>query len=361
MSAPTPPMPALVDTLRLAHFAMMDRLRRAQGNALDALGLGPRECAFRLISSGPHWRLRAYGGPAAAPSVIMVPAPIKRPYIWDLTPSVSAVRYCLDHGFRVYMLEWMPPEVDGHADLNGYAGHAIGACVATALEHANGAVPFLMGHSLGGTLAAIYCALEPQSAKGLVLLGAPLCFEEASSGFRDAIVSMVPTDLSEKDVVAGSLLSQVSAAASPHAFLWSRWMDAALSLSDLDAMEMHARIERWTLDEVALSGKLVSEVVRWLYRENRFYRGTLPILARTVGPASMRVPTLAIVNTADEVAPLASVVPFINKMPLKDTRIIEYSGEAGVGLQHLSILTGRQAYARIWPEIIAWLKRPQPN
>lgn len=360
MNAQTPPMPALVDALRLAHFAMMDGFRRAQGNVLDALGLGPQECAFQLVSSGPHWRLRAYGGPEAAPSLIMVPAPIKRPYIWDLTPSVSAVRYCLHHGFRVYLLEWLPPEDDEHADLDACAGRAVGACVATASEHANGA-PFLIGHSLGGTLAAIYCALEPQSVKGLVLLGAPLCFDEASSGFRDAVVSMVPTDLSEQDVVAGSLLSQVSAAAAPHAFLWSRWMDAALSLSDLAAIEMHARIERWTLDEVALSGKLVSQIVRWLYRENRFYLGTLSVLARTVGPASMPVPTLAVVNTADEVAPLASVVPFINKMSIEDTRIVAYPGEVGVGLQHLSTLIGRQTYARIWPEIIAWLKRSQPN
>lgn len=361
MNAQMPRMPALIEALRLAHFAMIDRLRRAQGNALDALGLGPRECAFELVSSGPRWRLRAYGGPEGAPPLIMVPAPIKRPYIWDLTPSVSAVRYCLDHGFRVYLLEWTPPEGHGHADLDAYAGHAVGACVAAASKDANGAVPFLMGHSLGGTLAAIYCALEPQSVKGLVLLGAPLCFEEASSGFRDAVVCMVPTDLSEKDVVAGSLLSQISAAASPHAFLWSRWMDAALSLSDLGTMEMHARVERWTLDEVALSGKLVSEVVQWLYHENRFYHGTLSVLARTVGPASMRVPTLAIVNAADEMAPSASVVPFINKMSIKDTRIIEYPGEVGVGLQHLGILAGRQAYARIWPEIIAWLKGPQRN
>ena len=138
MTAQAQPMPALVDALRLAHFAMMDRLRRAQGDALDALGLGPRECAFKLVCSGPHWRLRAYGGPDAAPPLVMVPAPIKRPYIWDLTPSVSAVRYCLTHGFRVYLLEWMPPEADGGADLEAYAGRAIGACVATVSKQAGG-------------------------------------------------------------------------------------------------------------------------------------------------------------------------------------------------------------------------------
>ena len=36
-------------------------------------------------------------------------------------------------------------------------------------------------------------------------------------------------------------------------------------------------------------------------------------------------------------------------------RITEYPGEAGVGLQHLAILVGRQAHATVWPDIISWL------
>jgi polyhydroxyalkanoate synthase len=43
-------------------------------------------------------------------------------------------------------------------------------------------------------------------------------------------------------------------------------------------------------------------------------------------------------------------------MPVTDARIIKYPGETGVGLQHLGVLVGRQAHARVWPEIIAWLK-----
>src|SRR5215470_5697865 len=156
MTAQTLSIPAIVNELFMARFAMTDKLRRAQGDALDALGLGPRECAFQLISLGPYWRLRAYGGPEDGPLLLMVPAPIKRPYIWDLTPSVSAVRYCLHQGFRVYLLEWMPPSYDGSAGLDAYVGRAIAACVATISNQANGALPFLMGHSLGGTLATVY-------------------------------------------------------------------------------------------------------------------------------------------------------------------------------------------------------------
>jgi polyhydroxyalkanoate synthase len=78
-------------------------------------------------------------------------------------------------------------------------------------------------------------------------------------------------------------------------------MDAALSLTDHHALEIHARIERWALDEVALPGKLVHQIVEWLYRENRFCRGALQIGDRLVGPSSLSAPTLAIINMADEV------------------------------------------------------------
>jgi polyhydroxyalkanoate synthase len=351
---------AVVNSMLLAHFDLTDKFRQAQGRALDALGLGPQECAFRLISSGPCWRLRAYGGPEGAPALLMVPAPIKRPYIWDLTPATSAVRCCLHHDFRVHLLEWMPPSAGGSADgsagLDAYGGRAIASCVEAISNQPNGTPLFLLGHSLGGTLAAVYCAMEPRSVRGLIVLGAPLCFDQASSRFRNALVALVPGEFPESQVVAGSLLSQVSAIASPWTFLWSRWMDAVLSLADPAATDVHARVERWALDEVALPGKLINQIVHWLYREDRLCQGTLTVLGKTVGPATMTLPMLAVVNTADEIAPAESVAPFLDRMPTQDARIIEHPGEIGVGLQHLGMLAGRAARAKVWPQIIAWLK-----
>jgi polyhydroxyalkanoate synthase len=79
----------------------MDTLRRAQGDVLGALGLDPSECDHRTIASGSCWRLRQYSGPEMRTPLLIVAAPIKRPYIWDLAPSVSAVRYCLEHQLDV--------------------------------------------------------------------------------------------------------------------------------------------------------------------------------------------------------------------------------------------------------------------
>src|SRR5208337_3020945 len=264
-------MDATLNALHRAQFIWTDVLRRAQGDAFGAFGLGPNECPYRVVASGLHWLLRDYADHDASPCLLIVAAPIKRPYIWDLAPSVSAIRYCLRQRLHVYLLEWMPASRNSSSNgLEEYT-EAIRECVAKISGEAPGTKPFLIGHSLGGTLAAIFAASAPRALCGLVLLGAPLCFQPATSQFRDTLVSLVPSTLSETDPFPGSLLSHMSALASPGTFIWSRFMDAALSIADHHALDIHARVERWALDEVPLPGKLVHQIVEWLYRENRFY------------------------------------------------------------------------------------------
>jgi polyhydroxyalkanoate synthase len=125
-------------------------------------------------------------------------------------------------------------------------------------------------------------------------------------------------------------------------------------MSDPHAAVTHGRIERWALDEFPLPGKLVHEILEWLYREDRFCGGTLAIGMKTVGPSSLRVPTLVVVNAADEIAPPASVRPFIDAMPEGNVCLIEHAGGIGVGLQHLAILVGQQAHAQVWPKVVSW-------
>ena len=90
-------------------------------------------------------------------------------------------------------------------------------------------------------------------------------------------------------------------------------------------------------------------------RENRFCRGALTVDGRPVGPSDAAVPTLVVINSTDEVAPLSSVKPFLDQLPSAQTRVIQYPGEVGVVLQHLGILIGREAHAQVWPEIISWI------
>src|SRR5690606_14140228 len=94
-----------------ATLQWMDAMRRQIGAAWDLVGLGPQESAWRNAAELPGSRLRAYFDQRATtgPVILIIPAPFKRPYIWDLLPCVSVVRHCLRRGVRVYLLEWLLP------------------------------------------------------------------------------------------------------------------------------------------------------------------------------------------------------------------------------------------------------------
>ncbi len=162
MTGQSAPIDAALDGVRRVQFETADILRRAQGRTFQAVGFGPDECSYRVVASGPFWVLRDYGKDGATQCVLIVAAPIKRPYIWDLAPSSSAIRYCLKEGLRVRLLEWLPDSrTTGANGLAEYA-QAIGECVVKISGECQEPKPFLLGHSLGGTLAAIFAAMEPE-------------------------------------------------------------------------------------------------------------------------------------------------------------------------------------------------------
>src|SRR5207302_7544478 len=141
---------------------------------------------------------------------------------------------------------------------------------------------FVAGHSLGGTLAAIFAALYPDRVQGLALLETPLHFA-AAGGALERLVAVSPPAAFLGSLLAnvpGAFLDLVSVAASPQAFVWSRWLDWFASLPDPEARRTHLRVMRWTLDELPLARRLFEEVVEGLYREDRFFRGALLVGGR---------------------------------------------------------------------------------
>ena len=158
-----------------ATFFAADRWRRWRGGWLDALGLGPRETPWRSVDVAAGVRLHCYDGarePDAVP-VLLVPAPIKQPYIWDLLPRISVVRRCLEAGLRVYLAAWRAPE-PGQRDggLAEYADQFLAACLRViAAEFPPAAAvprrPFARRHARGTMrLAASRARWRARAARG---------------------------------------------------------------------------------------------------------------------------------------------------------------------------------------------------
>ena len=326
---------------------------------LDAAGFGPVETPARVVRTASVATLKAYGDVGdGGPPLLLVPAPIKRAYIWDLAPGASVVERCLRHDLRTYLLHWGRPGAEEQSyGLAEYADQFLLDCLdAIAAETGQGRI-FLVGHSLGGTLAAIFAALHPDRVRGLALLEAPLHFGP-HVGAVDRLVAVSPpaplvTALLSN--VSGSLLSMGGFLAAPLTFGWSRWLDWFGSLPDAAARRTHLRVVRWTLDELPLARRLFEEVVELLYREDRFLRGTLLVRGRRAAPEQVEAPLLSVVNPRSRLVPPRAVLPFHDAVGSAQRQVLSYRGDTGVALQHVGVLVGRRAHRELWPEIARWL------
>ncbi len=340
---------AKVLAMNWARYAELDRLRRLRGALADAAGLGPRETRYRIVQLEPGLALRSYSeARASGPPIVIVPAPIKRPYIWDLAPEVSVVRRCLAGGSGVCLIDWQeaPPQL-GLAD---YAERFI----ARSLDAAGGEPAILLGHSLGGLFAAIFATLHPKRVRGLVLIAAPLDFGAHASVFHRMAAALDPDRL--PDALPGSFIGIASWHAAPEVFGWERWADAVLGLADPPALRRHLQVERWTLDEFALPRQLVADLVTRIVRENRFASGRLEIGGRTAAPSALASALLCVLDRHCALVAPEAVLPVFNAAPSADKTLLEYERDVGVSLQHVGPLVSARAHEVLWPRIVEWIQ-----
>lgn len=340
-------------------FPVVDWARRAQGRALDALGLGPQTTAGRTVLSRREVQLLAYQpARAGAAAVLLVPAPIKAAYIWDLAPGSSVVERCVQAGVQVYLAAWRRPmDADANMGLSEYAERALGACAeAISAETGEGGI-FFAGHSLGGTLAAIFASLCPRRVRGLIALEAPVAF---GAGSIEAALSHAPRSqtaaLRPCGNVPGTFLDLASACADPLTFHAEPWLDWLHSLPAPSSQRLHWRVRRWTLDESPMARRLFEEVEQSLYRENRFAQNRLQIDGRTASSRAIVAPVLAILDPRSRLVPAASIEAYRTHTGSADVQTMTYHGDVGVVIQHVGVLVGPSAHACIWPQITRWIQ-----
>lgn len=335
-------------------FELLDHCRRLQGRGFDRLGLGPIESGYRVVYESEGLRLRDYGAATGTgPPLLIVPAPIKQPYIWDLAPECSVVRHALAHHLRVYLVEWSEPNATSKPpSLADYAGAMLSDCIDVIGERTGESQAALAGHSLGGIFAALHGAYRPDRVAGLVIVDAPLHFTGAEHAFHDP--AEVTSGLEAKPSIPGSLLSASSVRAAPATFCTSRYLDLLASLPSTERRTTHWRVERWTLDEMPMSPTLFHELAD-LRRHNQFMRGQLAIDGVMLSPRQIRAPLFSIYQAARGMIPAESILAFHAAADSEKKQLVAYAGDVGVALQHVGPLVGSNAHHAIWPRVFHWL------
>lgn len=341
-----------------ALFAGVDLGRRSTGLALDALGLGPRTTPGEVVHEETGLRLHHHPAPGDGPPLLIVPAPIKAHWIWDLAPGCSVVAAATARGSPVWLLEWTDTPaswgLDAHVDAV--------ARMVSRVARAAGAAPHVAGHSLGGTLAALAVARHKPRAASLVLVESPLRFGEATGGLARVVDGWPADGAAEMPAqVPGSLLALGASAACPREFVAGGALDAAAAMArGPAAWRRHRLARRWVLHERPMPGRLLADLVRQLYREDRFAQGRLRIAGRTVSPRDLALPVAAVVDPRSEVVPAASVTDAVDACASRERLVLTYPGDVGVALQHLGALIGEHAHRELWPRLFDWMRDVSP-
>jgi len=284
--------------------------------------------------------------------VLLVMSLINKPYILDLAPGQSLIEYLVRQGFDVYMVDWGTPRREhSRLRLDDYVADLLPQCMAKIREHSGEPDVSVIGYCMGGMLATMYAALHPDGPlQNLVCFATPVNSDGMelhkklvdSEGFDvDLLVDRLGNVPAELITASMQMLRPLQKAAGQMALL-NRLEDPAF-------VKGHYRMAQWAADQVPFPGEAFRQLVKDFVRANKLVRNEFVLDGRKVELNRIRVPFLHVVAEHDHIVPYASSRDLVHRVGSADKREIMLKGG------HISLVAGKNAVNRLWPQLEAWL------
>jgi polyhydroxyalkanoate synthase len=246
-----------------------------------------------------------------AQPIVIVPSPILKYYILDLSPHNSLVSYLVGRGHTVYMLSWRNPDVrDRELGVDHYLRLGIRAAIDAAGAITGAPKIHAVGYCLGGTflamLAASMAGHGDDRLASLTLLAAEVDFTEAGelSIFIDDSQLAYLEDLTwEQGYLDGRQMAGAFTLLNSNDLIWSRVVRQYLMAEPQTLTDLTA----WNADTTRLPHRMHTEYLRNLYLNNDLASGRLRFDGRALALADIRAPVFLVGTERDHVAPWKSV------------------------------------------------------
>jgi polyhydroxyalkanoate synthase len=300
-----------------------------------------------VVWSENKWRLLRFAPavPKYATPVLLVPSLINRWYVLDLGPGRSLIEWLVAQGHEVFCIDWgTPGGEDRYLTWDDIAGRYLGRAVRIASRYGRSGKTHVLGYCLGGTLAVSYVAAFPEYVQSLVALAAPIDFEHAgimSTWTRTPTFDVaaileafgnVPWPLMQASF---NMLRPTLRAAKTVALLDRAWDD--------EFLEGFLATERWGHDNVSFPGACYARYIEELYRRNKLVCGGFTVLGRPSELPAIRCPLLALAFADDNIVPLPSAAPLVDRVASRDKKLVVQAGG------HVGAVVSRKAADRLWP------------
>ncbi len=319
------------------------------------------------VASTPHWVLARRGRAELkyfkssqtkrrGSHVFIVPSLINRYYILDLYPGCSLIEALVESGIDVYLLDWgNSREQDQFASLEDHVSNWLRWAHLKSCEHAGVGEIAIFGQCIGGTLAAIYASIYPESVSALSMLTTPIDFENTSILSHWAKSSSI--DLAKMGEVwgniSGNFLAQSFKLIEPLGEFRKYQMLFKYG-PNKEFIRKYVAMECWLKDAIHFPGKSYSKFIQELYRENRLVAGSFEMGDQVIDLSKISCPILNLYCAGDVIVPPESSMALKDSVSSKDYLQLELRGG------HIGCLISDKHKTNLWATLSQWLHEKQP-
>lgn len=285
--------------------------------------------------------------------ILIIMSPVAKGYILDLAQGQSLVEYLLLQGYDVYMIDWVAPRQEHKGlGLDNFVCDVIGDAVAKVRETSGEPDVTLVGYCMGGMLATMYAALNPDGAvKNLACFTTPVNADGMTLHKKWAEAKAFDIDrlVDELGIISGDMINASLQALRP--LQKSAGQLKLLNNVQNDAfVKAQLRFDRWAADQLPIPGELARTLFKDFLKDNKFAHNELAVREETIDLKRIKVPFLHVAAEYDHIVPTAASKDLINLVGSKDKQEIVVKGG------HVSLVAGGNAIYRLWPKLDEWLR-----
>jgi polyhydroxyalkanoate synthase subunit PhaC len=308
----------------------------------------PRDELFR---DGSATLLRFVGrGQERGVPVLLVPSMINRWYVLDLRRGASLAEALVEAGLDVFCLDWGTPGDEDRLLSWDDVVARLGRMVRAVRRISGSPRVSLLGYCMGGTLAGIHSALEPDGVGALVNLLGPVDFAQGGQ-LRDF------ADERWFDAAAVGEAGNVAASQMQSSFVMlrptgtiSKWFGFLERAFDEEAREAFFALEAWAGDNIPFPGGAYVTYIRELYQRNQLVAGQHRIGSRRVDLRRIVCPVMVVTADKDTICPPAAATALLEHVGSTQRKALAVPGG------HVGAVVGPQAQQVLYPAIADFLR-----